>query len=600
MALNLTLGDWVPKDALIPQNARDGIVATVDLPFIDVTASPYNALGDGVTDDTTAINTALAAGKHIVIPAGTFNFTQLTIANDDVTLEIMGGATLEAQDETVAMITVSGDRCRIIGTGRILSPAVFDGTNNLSISSPAVVKVSGDDFYAHGITVENVPKVGFFFMNCDAPRVEGVRINGNYPYATYSGVNTGHAAVLYDYPALASNIHAALTVTGCYIRKCVQGVLTANFTDASYLTGLTITGNHFNQCWDHGVYADSGKGQIIVGNTFLNCNAPIVTSGNGAVITGNSLYATETSQSNGRVHMVVRDAIGSVISGNTLYGLGPSILCDATNGTVVSDNVIANNTLTSTGAGVTSQAIRLGVNAETCSNNKIVGNILNVGHVGAADGAIWLTMKTNAFTGYGNEVRDNIIKVTNLCKNMLVQYQTNATISGNTIESTATAGGATTVYMMDLYQVTQLLVERNTFVWRTGGTNITVRGVQDDGVGANNTLRSNRFLFDAVMAGKDPVGLVTATFTMSRNQLTATSSFSGLFTWANGNPSVTVNNSNLLAGSRITITAMNAAAGTAISARQPYVTIVAGTSFTLQSFDGSNIVGNGLFSYQID
>jgi hypothetical protein len=570
----------------------------VALPYVDITAAPYSAVSG--SDATTAINTALAAAKHVVIPSGlSFNFTQLTIANDDVTLEIMGGATLSAQDETVAMITVSGDRCRIIGTGRILSPAVWDGTNNLSSASPAVVKVSGDDFFGQGITIENVPKVGFFFTNCDSPRLDGVRINGNFPYASYTGVNTGHAGVLYDYPSTA-NIHAALVMAGaCFIRSCVQGVLTANFDAASYLTGLTITGNHFNQCWDHAVYTDLGKGHAIVGNTFLNCNAPIVTSGQSAVVVGNTGYATETVQSNGRQGIVVRDPIGAIIANNTLYGLGPSILCDAVSGTVVSDNIVAFNTITSTGVGVANQAIRVGLNAETCKNNSVVGNTLNVGHVGTFDGAIWLTMKAG-FIGYGNKVLNNTVKVTNVCNPLYIAEQTNATVRGNTFESTATAGGATTTAMALVINCTELSIDDNDFIWREGGTNITVRGVQDDAAGANNRLVGNRFLFTAAgLTASDPIGFVTADFHKADNQISTTSAMGGTFTWTSGQPSIQVTNANVVSGSRIFITATDANGGAILVDEKPYITTTAG-SFTFQSFDAGNAAVTGNFAYRID
>lgn len=52
-------------------------------PFINVKAAPYFAAGDGVTDDTAAIQAALNAapnGATVVMPAGLFNITGLTIS----------------------------------------------------------------------------------------------------------------------------------------------------------------------------------------------------------------------------------------------------------------------------------------------------------------------------------------------------------------------------------------------------------------------------------------------------------------------------------------------------------------------------------------
>jgi polygalacturonase len=59
-----------------------------------VTDSPYSATGDGVTDDYTAFNTAVAALTHIVVPSGTYVLdTSLTVGSG-ITLELLQGATL--------------------------------------------------------------------------------------------------------------------------------------------------------------------------------------------------------------------------------------------------------------------------------------------------------------------------------------------------------------------------------------------------------------------------------------------------------------------------------------------------------------------------
>src|ERR1044071_1301002 len=54
--------------------AWDNIFAR--LPYIDVTKPPYSATGDGTTDDTTAIQSALTAlsttGGHVHFPKGTY------------------------------------------------------------------------------------------------------------------------------------------------------------------------------------------------------------------------------------------------------------------------------------------------------------------------------------------------------------------------------------------------------------------------------------------------------------------------------------------------------------------------------------------------
>lgn len=70
----------VVKKTIDPINAITG--------GISVLASAYNAAGDGVTDDTTALQTAIASGQNVVLDAGkTFKFTaDLTISTNYQTL----------------------------------------------------------------------------------------------------------------------------------------------------------------------------------------------------------------------------------------------------------------------------------------------------------------------------------------------------------------------------------------------------------------------------------------------------------------------------------------------------------------------------------
>ena len=59
--------------------------------WIDVTAAPYSATGDGETDDLAAINSAISAartaGKGVYFPAGTYNIgtsSYLGLASGDI------------------------------------------------------------------------------------------------------------------------------------------------------------------------------------------------------------------------------------------------------------------------------------------------------------------------------------------------------------------------------------------------------------------------------------------------------------------------------------------------------------------------------------
>lgn len=54
----------------------------------------FGARGDGIANDTTALQNSLNAGGHVVVPKGTYLFGQLQITKDDTTLEFYDGVTI--------------------------------------------------------------------------------------------------------------------------------------------------------------------------------------------------------------------------------------------------------------------------------------------------------------------------------------------------------------------------------------------------------------------------------------------------------------------------------------------------------------------------
>jgi len=62
--------------------------AFTGVPASDIWADvrAFGARGDGVTDDTTALQAAIDSGKNLILPAGTFRFSTLTINRHNVTI----------------------------------------------------------------------------------------------------------------------------------------------------------------------------------------------------------------------------------------------------------------------------------------------------------------------------------------------------------------------------------------------------------------------------------------------------------------------------------------------------------------------------------
>lgn len=485
-------------EILYPQSAAELAASATPTDYAYGYGDPrrFGAVCDGSTTDTSALNTALSVGGRVFIPAGlTLKASAVTMGVARTELDIQG--TLYNPTAAAKAITVSGADCKIGGSGRILSVATFDGTN--SQRTYGVIWVTGTGAHIDGITLENVPRAGIHFEGATGGRVSSVRIRGNFPYASYTGTNTGHLGIDYDMPTSTYADKVALVVTGCLIETCVQGVGSGNFGDAALEAGVAITGNTFNQCWDHGIYCTLGEGNVVTGNSFVSCKIPIVVDGVGAVVSGNSLYSTEPTQTNGTQVISVRDARGATITGNTIYGLGAGIFVDCVTTETVRDNVICGNTIISTGTATTTSAIRLGNEAQVSENNLIANNVISGDFFGEFVGAIQLEMESG-YDGRFNVVRGNTIHVSNKAYGINVLRQVDAVIADNLIEFSDTVAGTATYTMLNVDTSDTCLLARNNFVWGdAGGANLTVRCINLESGCTSNRLEGNRYRITATV-----------------------------------------------------------------------------------------------------
>jgi polygalacturonase len=175
--------------------------------IINVTSAPYNAVGNGTTDDTSAIQAAIlqagkggttngAAGGTVKIPGpGTYLCGPISLTNS-VNLEIDSGATLlmlpiasyPGGSSPPDFITVNNFHdVEISGSGIINGQADFSGWwNGLSTSArPYMIMISkAQRLLIQNVTLENAPKMHIAFKSSGANiTIQGMTINtaGNSP-----------------------------------------------------------------------------------------------------------------------------------------------------------------------------------------------------------------------------------------------------------------------------------------------------------------------------------------------------------------------------------------------------------------------------------
>jgi hypothetical protein len=352
------------------------------------------------------------------------------------------------------------------------------------------------------MTLTNIPRVGIGFKNGSKGKVTGCTLTGNYPVGQWTGVETVHFGIGVD-PG-GGTTDGLITMTGNLIESCVQGCFVGNYGTGAG-RGITFTANTVNRCWNHGIYCATGSGHTVTGNTFANCQIPVVVTGKAHTVTGNAMFTNDTGNETDVAGISVRDAEGCVVTGNTLMGDAPSasVIIDVREftGTTCTDNIVAHNTVKVTGG--SSYAIRIGGgSATTFYNNKVQGNVVR--SVGRENAGVIGVVGNSGTQGYGNSVLDNDVTMLGNSNGIYITQCVDTRVAGNYIRLGFDSGGAVTLGGVFLTgAATRTQIRHNTFIVPAAwGTNVTFRAVyENSGVSvAGSIVTGNTFDLSAAKA----------------------------------------------------------------------------------------------------
>tara|TARA_R110000868_G_scaffold120523_2_gene320080 strand:- start:1382 stop:3448 length:2067 start_codon:yes stop_codon:yes gene_type:complete len=227
-------------------------------------AKDFGVVGNGTTNDTTALQNALtaAAGKSLYLPAGTYLCTQLTISSgttlfgdSPATTIIKANASLASNTSLFKNLNQSGTVYVYVDKGISVSNIQFDGANLGPRTSELVSFGKVNDLQVNNCQIYNVQYIGMALGGCLAATIVGCSF-------TECGSDTAIAeggAALWMGPASDTTPSLDVSVTDCSF--------ISNNWSAMYANGsrLSMLGNYLSSNRESGIFM-TGSNNIISNN----------------------------------------------------------------------------------------------------------------------------------------------------------------------------------------------------------------------------------------------------------------------------------------------------------------------------------------------
>jgi parallel beta-helix repeat protein len=316
----------------------------------------FGATGNGTTNDTSAIQAAVNAGKKIFFPNGTYLISQIVVpGNTFLSGETMSGVILKPS----GTIPYTGLFFLNSVSFVEISNFTFQSAFPSSANSVAVYVNGGSNNYVHdiyvndynfGVSTNDVTNSIFEKITVLNPNQIGIYVNGS---------NSARNKILNCSVSNAATQHCIQVTSGAHNQ--VSGC----FCTGSYIFGISIYGTQSaivsnNTVWDttrEGINLEGSNNCIVIDNNIYWTTTSISQD------FGLSLYGVPTSEYNNF----------NLISGNQIANSGKSgIACaQQCQYNTISDNTIVNpnNLNTSGGAGI----LIYGTNG---GNNFVTGNTI--------------------------------------------------------------------------------------------------------------------------------------------------------------------------------------------------------------------------------
>jgi parallel beta-helix repeat protein len=274
--------------------------------YLNVKQSPYNAVGDGVTDDYAAISQALsdaAGGLGVYFPKGTYLISQ--------PLTVTAACSLAGDNQSQSVIRLapasSGLYVLQVPSGSTVVRLGFNGSLNASTQPVTVGRVglqilNASDVSIFSCTASNCSGSGIQATGCSGVIVRGCTVSGcggygiqasNSPRSVFAGNRvqgttlSGIMAVNSPYSVISGNQIAQCGQNGCgigafdsdntvisgnLVQQCLIGigaVITSSHRSTRISFGYTVTGNNVLRNYLGGIVITLASGFNATGNSMV-------------------------------------------------------------------------------------------------------------------------------------------------------------------------------------------------------------------------------------------------------------------------------------------------------------------------------------------
>ncbi len=334
-----------------------------------VSVKDFGAVGDGVTDDTAAIQAALNSGQtNIVLPDGTYLVTASLAVPANVFLSAYG-ASIDATAVTAHVFDFAN------GGGFKGGTITGPGNGSLSVSSIGILCAGTNNApsaptfvngpHIQNVTIDGFGEYGSRLSYVNAPRIEGCTIK-NVGYAGIGGVSCNDGVFQDNLVDGVTPGSAGGDAYGIFVDR--ENGTSETAEPRSYrcvISGNTIrnvaptSGNN-----GQGIDTHAGVDFVIADNVISECEV-------GIFITTSLISGV---QALGPKNVTVT---GNVVSSTLRVGYGIQIAGAESGGTVVdaAENVVvANNTVA--GFGIAGDSSSGAIRVQNSKNCSVVGNTL--------------------------------------------------------------------------------------------------------------------------------------------------------------------------------------------------------------------------------